>query len=302
METLATQNYLSQLSPILGLILSLSIMAFKFELHKKIRINDEKGILLPSFFILASPFLSSFLFNISLLSIMDDNKILSSFITILTTVTSIYTANFLLDSFRESKKIQEKAKLFLYKLRESRIYLLLIKDEIKSPKSLSNGIYFGLSATESVNLLVENKVPDDLSIFDESLIEQIAKYSFTVKRFIFEFQKFIGNKEEEEVLRNIMVVRADEAIIEVDLCSLVFLIKYFSRTQESEINKLKSDLKRKYKELKNDRNKKLDESTSETEYDSLGNLTSSVMKCEYYSEYSIPNIEKVFESLKWDIN
>jgi hypothetical protein len=301
METLATQNYISQLSPILGLIFSLSIMAFKFELHKKIRVNDEKGILLPSFFILASPFLSSFLFNISLLSIMDDNKILSSFITILTTVTSIYTANFLLDSFRESKKIQEKAKLFLYKLRESRIYLLLIKDEIKSPKSLSNGIYFGLSATESVNLLVENKVPDDLSIFDESLIEQIAEYSFTVKRFIFEFQKFTGNKE-EEVLRNIMVIRADEAIIEVDLCILLFLMKYFSRTQESEINKLKLNLKRKYKELKNDKNKKLDELTLETEYDSLYNLTSLVTKCEYYSEYSIPNIEKVFESLKWDIN
>ena len=78
--------------------------------------------------------------------------------------------------------------------------------------------------------------------------------------------------------------------------------KYFCQTQESEISKFKSALKKKYKELKNDRNKKLDDSTLETEYDSLGNLTSSVMKCEYYSEDSIPNIEKVFESLNWDIN
>ena len=232
---------------------------------------------------------------------MDINPILNSVITIFTTTTSIYTANFFLDGFREGKKAQEKSKLFLYKLGESRDYLLLIKDEIKKSKNLNNYIYLGLSATESVNLLLENKVTDDLSIFDESLIEQIAKYSSTIKRFTCEFQRFLGNKE-EEIPRNIMAIRADAAIIEVELCTLVFLKKYFVQTQKPEISKLKSDLKRKYKELKNDRNKKLDESTLETEYDSRGNLTSSVMKCEYYSEYSIPNIEKVFESLNWDIN
>ena len=163
MQTLLTQNYLSQLSPILGLILSLSVMAFKFELHKKVRINDEKGILLPSFFVLASPFLFSFLFNISLLSILSENKVLSSIVTILTTTTSIYTANFLLDGFRERKKILERAKFFLYKLRESRNYLLQIKDEISKPQQ-TDVYYLGLRAKVSASLLLENKVPDDLAM------------------------------------------------------------------------------------------------------------------------------------------
>ena len=284
METLLTQNYLS---PILGLILSLSVIAFKFDLHKKVRINDEKGILLPSFFFLVSPFLFSFLFNISLLSILNDNKIISSIITILTTTTSIYTANFLLDGFRESKKVQEKAKLFLYKLRESRNYLLLIKDEIKSSKNLNNYIYFGLSANESVNLLLDNKVPDDLSIFDESLIEQITKYSFTIKRFTFEFQRFLGNQE-EETLRNDMAIRADEAIIEVDLCILIFLVKYFSKLQQTEIQKLKTYFQWKYKKLK------------DQESEILNDLTLD-QPPKYHHVYSIPNIEKVFKSLSWDI-
>ena len=300
MQTLLTQNYLSQLSPILGLILSLSVMAFKFELHKKVRINDEKGILLPSFFVLASPFLFSFLFNISLLSILSENKVLSSIVTILTTTTSIYTANFLLDGFRERKKILERAKFFLYKLRESRNYLLQIKDEISKPQQ-TDVYYLGLRAKVSASLLLENKVPDDLAIFDKSIIEQIEKCFTTTKRFAFEIQEALSNKE-EEFLRNVMAIRADEAIIEVDLCILVFLVKYFVKTQKSEINKLKLGLNRKYEKIINDKSKKISESTVETEHDSQGNLLFFVTKCEYYHQYSIPNIEKVFESLNWDIN
>ena len=286
MQTLLTQNYLSQLSPILGLILSLSVMAFKFELHKKVRINDEKGILLPSFFVLASPFLFSFLFNISLLSILSENKVLSSIVTILTTTTSIYTANFLLDGFRERKKILERAKFFLYKLRESRNYLLQIKDEISKPQQ-TDVYYLGLRAKVSASLLLENKVPDDLAIFDESIIEQIEKCFTTTKRFAFEIQEALSNKE-EEFLRNVMAIRADEAIIEVDLCILFFLVKYFSKLQQTEIQKLKTYFQWKYKKLK------------EQESEILNNLTLD-QSPKYYHVYSIPNIERVFKSLNWDI-
>ena len=232
---------------------------------------------------------------------MDINPVLNSVITIFTTAVSSCVASVSFFFFSEYMERRKKAKLFLYKLEEIRNYLLLIKYEIKNPRDSNNHIDFGLSANESVNLLLENKVPDDLSIFDESMIQQIAKYSFAIKRFTFEFQKFLGDKE-EETLRNIMAIRADEAIIEVNLCILIFLVKYFGNPQKSETNKLKSDLKRKYRELKNDRKKKLEESTLATENDSGDNSTSSVMKCEYYSEYSIQNIERVFKSLNWDIN
>lgn len=133
METLLTQNYLFQLSPILGLILSLSVMAFKFELHKKVRINDEKGILLPSAL----------------------------------------------------------------------------------------------------------------------------------------------NNKEEEFLRNVMAIRADEAIIEVDLCILFFLVKYFSKLQQTEIQKLKTYFQWKYKKLK------------EQESEILNNLTLD-QSPKYYHVYSNP--------------
>jgi hypothetical protein len=234
---------------------------------------------------LLSPFLSSFLFNISLLPILNENKVLSSVVTILTTTTSIYTANFFLEGFKERKKIKEKAKLFLYKLRESRNYLLLIKDEITNPQRSDS--YLGLSAEVSVNLLLENKVPDDLEIFDESVIEQITEYFTNIKRFTFEIQNFWKDKE-REFLRDVMVVRADEAIIEVDLCILVFLVKYFSKFQQTEIQKLKTYFQWKYKKLKDQESKILNDLTLE-------------QPPKYYHVYSIPNIEKVFESLNWDI-
>lgn len=281
MEDLVKHNYTTLLVPMVGLLLSGVLLAFKFKIHKKITINDEKGILLPSFCILISPFLSSILFNISQIPAMNDINILSSVITIVTTTISIYTANSLLDCFREQKKIQENAKLFLYKLRENKNYLIQIKDDIKNPKNLKNCIYLGLSANESVSLLLDNKEPDYLSIFDESLIEQIAQYFSTVRRFTFEFQRF--SEDKEEIPRNIMAVRADQAIIEVDLCILVFLVKYFSKSQQAKIQELKTYFQWKYKELKDQESEILDQPPK------------------YYYVYSIPNIEKVFKSLNWDI-
>lgn len=207
---------------------------------------------------------------------MDINPISNSVITILTTVASIFVANFSLDIYRESKERKKKAKLFLYKLEESRKYLLTLKSSIENP---SQDSFTGLSEKVSVTQLLENKPPDDLVIFDEGVLEQVAEYFIATKRFVCEFQNFLED-DRIELLRPRLAIRADEVIIENELCILIFLEKYFSKTQEAKMNNLKSKLKWRHKNLKT------------KEENSQG---------EYYSEYSIKNIERVFKSLNWDI-
>ena len=228
---------------------------------------------------------------------MDINPISNSVITILTTVASIFVANFSLDIYRESKERKKKAKLFLYKLEESRKYLLTLKSAIENP---SQDSFIGLSEKVSVTQLLENKPPDDLVIFDEGVLEQVAEYFIATKRFICEFQNFLED-DRIEILRPLLVIRADAVIIENELCILIFLEKYFSESQKSKINGLKSKLKWKYKTFKTkEENSKLN---VDSKYDSsLGELTFLDTQCEYYSESSIPNIERVFKSLNWDVN
>lgn len=85
-----------------------------------------------------------------------------------------------------------------------------------------------------------------------------------------------------------MAIRADEAIIEVDLCILVFRVKYFSKLQQTEIQELKTSFQWKYKKLK------------DQESEILKHLTLDKPP-KYYSVYAIQNIERVFKSLNWDI-
>lgn len=235
---------------------------------------------------------------------MDINPISNSVITILTTVASIFAANFSLDIYREIKERKKKAKLFLYKLEEGRKYLLTLKSAIENP---SQDSFTGLSEKVSVTQLLENKPPDDLVIFDEGVLEQVAEYFTATKRFVCEFQNFLED-DRIEILRPLMVVKADAVTIENDLCILVFLEKYFffekyfSKSQKSKINSLKSKLKWKYKTLKKEEEKKLGELNVDSKYDPLlDELTFFDSQCEYYSEYSIKNIERVFKSLNWDI-
>jgi len=192
---------------------------------------------------------------------MDINPISNSVITILTTVASIFVANFSLDIYRESKERKKKAKLFLYKLEESRKYLLTLKSAIENP---SQDSFIGLSEKVSVTQLLENKPPDDLVVFDEGVLEQVAEYFIATKRFVCEFQNFLED-DRIELLRPRLAIRADEVIIENELCILIFLEKYFSKTQEAKMNNLKSKLKWRHKNLKT------------KEENSQG---------EYYSEYS----------------
>jgi len=234
---------------------------------------------------------------------MDINSISNSVITILTTVASIFVANFSLDIYRESKERKKKAKLFLYKLEEGRKYLLTLKSAIENP---SQDSFIGLSTKVSVTQLLENKPPDYLVVFDEGVLEQVAEYFIATKRFVCEFQNFLED-DRIEILRPLMVIRADAVIIENDLCILIFLEKYFlldkyfSKSQKSKINILKSNLKWKYKKLKT--KEENSELNVDSKYDpSLDELTSFDSQGEYYSEDSIKNIERVFKSLNWDIN
>lgn len=119
------------LPAVLGLVMSGLWLAYKLGIFRYFKkINDEKEILWPSFFFLTSPFIFSIAFSEAGFGKFREIKGIDTFLTILTTATSIYTGNFLLENYRKKQKKKEIARLLVASLEEHLSYLKDIQRDL----------------------------------------------------------------------------------------------------------------------------------------------------------------------------
>lgn len=180
------------LPAILGLVIPGLWLAYNlgiFRYFNKIKINDTNKILVPSLFVLISPFILSIAFNEDLYKfskIIDIEPLLS----ILTAVISIYSANWFLEKYRRRQKREEVVKLLSASLIEHLNYLQFIKRYLENPELSKNRFnYIDMYVIHIENDEVYHLSLNHMGLFPREIIKEITQYSSGSKYLMAELKR-----------------------------------------------------------------------------------------------------------------
>jgi hypothetical protein len=160
----------SVLAAFFGVIISGIFLLYKlykpelFKIWEKIKLKDEKGILIPSALFLLSPFMFPIFLNI----LSGLNREASLGLAIFASASTIFVANILVENFKKNQIKKKTAKILLNTIDEHQMILSTIKTKLGSIKErgLDQAV---LEQIKSIEIEINILNSDDL--FKEALSE-----------------------------------------------------------------------------------------------------------------------------------
>lgn len=238
------------LPAILGLVISGLWLAYKLGIFRYLKkINDKKEILWPSFFFLTSPFIFSIAFSEAGFGKFREIKGIDTVLTILTTATSIYTGNFLLENYRKKQKKKEIARLLVASLEEHLSYLEDTKRDLMRaalPEERFNRIdtYVVRIENDDIYKLALNQI----GIFQTESIKEITRYSSGLKQLLDELKRASAQAAGSPGIVGWLQRKTDSRRLEAGLCLMILNKKVIA--DEESFNKFKDLVKQDYSRIR----------------------------------------------------
>lgn len=211
-----------------GLILSGIFLLYKlefFRILKKIKLKDEKGILLPSALFLLSPFLVprflNFLFGL--------NRESSLGLAIFTSVSAIFGANILVENFKKNQIEKKTAKILLNTIEEH--WMILGRIQVKLNSIERNAI----DQLKDIEIEVDILNSDDLFktalsevvLFETDIIDTITEYYRELNIILNSQKAFLESQNQSKETIDNLLIKTRLCKINAMLCLAIISKKIF---------------------------------------------------------------------------
>jgi hypothetical protein len=221
------------LAAFFGLIISGIFLLYKlefFRILKKIKLKDEKGILLPSALFLLSPFLVP----IFLKFLSGLNRESSLGLAIFTSASAIFGANILVENFKKNQTEKKTAKILLNTIEEH--WMILGRIQTKLDSIERNAIDQLKDIEIEVDILnsddIFKKALSEVVLFETDIIDTITEYYRGLNIILNSKKAFLESQIQSKETIDNLLIKTRICKINATLCLAIISKKIFYRQED----------------------------------------------------------------------